>query len=212
MQVKLKEIEKIRLLNSDDIYSIMQRILLREHKIERNKEHFWIIGLNTMNKILFIELISVGTVNQTLISPMETFSIALQKQSVKIIMVHNHPSGSINPSDADKNLTDYMIQVGLFLNIPIEDHLIIGEKSYYSFNDNGLLETLAKSEKYVLPYLLKERKIKELVTNAESNAVSNAKKEIARVLKAKNTDIEIIKAATGLSIADIRKIRLPRKS
>lgn len=211
MQVKLKDIEKIRLLNSDDIYSIMQRVLLRENAIERNKEHFWIIGLNTINKILYIELITVGTVNKTLISPMETFSIALQKQSVKVIMIHNHPSGSISPGDADKDLTDYMIQVGLFLNVPVIDHLIISEKSYYSFADSGLLEQLAKSEKYVLPYLLKERKIKEHVEEVRAKSIKERNIEIARILKAKGTDIELIRAATGLSIAEIRKIRVVRK-
>jgi DNA repair protein RadC len=71
----------------------MQQILLREDKIDQNREHFWVIGLANNNRILFIELVSLGTVNRTLVEPMEVYSLALQKRAVKIILCHNHPSG-----------------------------------------------------------------------------------------------------------------------
>ena len=61
MNIALSEAERIKILNSDDIYEIMQRILLREDKIDQNREHFWVIGLENNNRILFIELISLGT-------------------------------------------------------------------------------------------------------------------------------------------------------
>eukprot|EP01090_Pellita_catalonica_P019836 TRINITY_DN6863_c0_g1_i1.p1 TRINITY_DN6863_c0_g1~~TRINITY_DN6863_c0_g1_i1.p1 ORF type:complete len:130 (-),score=5.73 TRINITY_DN6863_c0_g1_i1:2-391(-) len=113
MDIKLTEQEKIKILNSDDIYGIMQKILLRESKIDQNREHFWVIGLANNNRILFIELISLGTINATLVEPMEVFSLALQKRAVKIILCHNHPSGELTPSENDKNLTDRLIQVGI---------------------------------------------------------------------------------------------------
>ena len=93
MNVRLTKAEKIKLLNSDDIYSVMQRILLRENKVSRNREHFWTICLDHVHKILNIELVSMGTINKTLVEPMEVFSIPLQKRAVKIIFIHNHPSG-----------------------------------------------------------------------------------------------------------------------
>jgi DNA repair protein RadC len=133
MKVKLTLKQKIKILNSDDVYSIMQQVLLRENKIDRNKEHFWIIGMAQSNKILYIELISMGTVTSTLVEPMEVFSIALQKRTVKIILVHNHPSGELMPSEADKDVTDRLLQVGLFLNVPILDHLIITERATTAF-------------------------------------------------------------------------------
>lgn len=80
MDIKLTEKEKIKILNSDDIYGIMQRILLREDKIDQNREHFWVIGLETNNRILFIELISLGTVNKALAEPMEVFSLHCKKE------------------------------------------------------------------------------------------------------------------------------------
>ena len=207
MQVKLSPSEKIKVINSDDIYSVMQRILLRENKIDRNKEHFWIIGLSSTNKILYIELISLGTVTAVLVEPMEVFSIALQKRSVKVMLIHNHPSGELNPSEADKDLTDRLQQIGLFLEVPVIDHLIISEKSYYSFADSGLLKELSYSKRYILPYKEQERMKQE----AEQEGKQKRSIEIAKELKQKGIAINIISATTGLSETEIKKLRTPRK-
>ena len=133
MNIKLTEAERIKILNSDDLYGIMQKILLREHKIDQNREHFWVIGLENNHRILFIELISLGSVNKTIAEPMEVFSFALQKRAVKIVLCHNHPSGELKPSDADKDITDRLIQVGIIVETEVVDHLIISNKSYLSF-------------------------------------------------------------------------------
>jgi DNA repair protein RadC len=203
MNVKLNEQDKIKLLNSGDIYSIMQKVLLRENKIERNKERFWIIGLATNNKILYIELITVGTINRTIVEPMEVFSIALQKRSVKIVMVHNHPSGEMRPSDADKDITDHLIQVGNFLNVPVIEHLIISETSYYSFYDSGLLEQLSQSKKYGLPYKEEQRIKKEAAEAGEQSGI----KKVARELKSKGMDIAEIAAITGLTEEQVKRLK-----
>ncbi len=142
MNIELSDIEKIKILNSDDLYGIMQRVLLREDKIDQNREHFWVIGLENNNRILFIELVSLGTVNKTIAQPMEVFSLALQKRAVKIILCHNHPSGELKPSEQDKDITDRLIQVGLIVDTPVVDHLIISTKSYMSFIDVGLFDIL----------------------------------------------------------------------
>lgn len=214
MQVKLNDLEKIRILNSEDIYSIMQRVLMRERKIDRNKEHFWIVGLSSTNKILYIELISVGTVNATLVEPMEVFSIALQKRTVRVIMVHNHPSGSTRPSEADKDKTDHLLQVGHFLNIPVVEHLIISEKTYYSFADSGLLHTLSKSEKYVMPYKLKEKIRKEALAIGRELGFKEGVEEktlfFAKVLKERGFAVKEIAALTGLSEAEVKKIKVKK--
>jgi DNA repair protein RadC len=210
MQVKLSELEKIKILNSEDIYGVMQRVLMRENKIERNKEHFWIIGLAQNNRILYIELISVGTVNKTLIEPMEVFSIALQKRTVKIVLVHNHPSGSIRPSDEDKDITDRLIQIGLFLNIPVIDHLIINEKTYYSFNDSNLLYELSKSTKYVPPYILQERLLKEAAEAATVKATQKEKLKLAQQLKNKGFTISQIAELTGITESEAKKLKVQK--
>jgi DNA repair protein RadC len=206
MQVKLTELEKIKLLNSEDIYHVMQRVLMRENKIERNKEHFWIIGLAQNNRILYVELISLGTIKSTLVEPMEVFSIALQKRTVKIILVHNHPSGSMRPSEEDKDLTDKLIQVGLFLSIPVIDHLIINEKTYYSFDDNGVIHDLNINTRYLLPYKVQEKMKKE----AEQIGMQKGKTEIVKMMAKKKLNAKQIAEFTGLTVKQINTI-LPKK-
>ena len=206
MDIKLTEQEKIKILNSDDIYGIMQKILLRESKIDQNREHFWVIGLENNNRILFIELISLGTINATLVEPMEVFSLALQKRAVKIMLCHNHPSGELTPSDNDKNLTDRLIQVGIIVNTHVIDHLIISDKSYLSFANTGLLQELEKSTKYVPKYVLEQRLKKEAAEIAEKNKAI----EIAKSLKRKGIDTNTIADSTGLTIEEVKKLRVRR--
>ncbi|PHN96186.1 DNA repair protein [Tenacibaculum discolor] len=184
----------------------MQRILLRDNKIDQNREHFWVIGLANNNRILFIELISLGTVNATLVEPMEVFSFALQKRAVKIILCHNHPSGELKPSEADKDISDRLIQVGIIVDTEVVDHLIISEKSYLSFGDIGLLDELKKSTKYVPKYVLEQRLKKE----ATEIAKRSEKIEIAKAFKRSGLDNELIAKNTGLTIEEVKKLRVKR--
>ena len=212
MNIKLTKEQKIKNLNSpDSVYSIMQRILLRENKIDRNREHFWTISLDNANKILNIELVSMGTVNAVLVEPMEVFSVPLQKRAVNIILVHNHPSGDVKPSEADKDITDRLIQVGRIINVKVIEHLIISEKTYYSFADELLLKELELSLKYVPAYEIKQRyekaaKAKGAAEGAEKGRYES-KKEMARAMKRNGEPIEKIIEYTGLTKAIITKLK-----
>lgn len=150
MSIKLTEADKIRIQDSNDIFAIMQRILLRENKIDRDREHFWVLGLAANNRLLFVELISKGSVNATLVEPMEVYSFALQKRAVRIIICHNHPSGNLIPSEEDKYLTDRLIQTGIIVNVELIDHLIITENSFSSFENSGLMKHLRENSEWVL--------------------------------------------------------------
>ncbi|MFK7797856.1 MAG: JAB domain-containing protein [Aureispira sp.] len=207
MDIHLTEAEKIKVLTSDDIYKIMQTILLREQKIDQNKEHFWIIGLANNLNLLFVELIGLGTVNKVLVNPMEVFSFALQKRAVKIMLCHNHPSGELQPSKDDKDTTDRMIQVGKIVGTPVLDHLIITERSYLSFNDVGLMEQLEQSTKYIPPYQLVEKIRKEAVAFGRREE----RVEIAKELKRRDMPLEAIAEITGLTIEEIKALRVRRK-
>ncbi len=211
MRVKLTKAQRIRVLNSVDVYKVMQHILLRENKIDRNKEHFWVVCLSQSNKILLIELISLGTMKKSLVDPTEVFSFALQKRAAQLIMVHNHPGGSLKPSPDDTEITDRMYQVGLFLDLPVIDHLIITERKFYSFKDSGLLAELAKSEKYVLKYKKEEKRLKELGRKEGHKAGEKAgvlKKaiEMAKVMKKDGRTSEEIMRYTKLSKRQIEKL------
>ena len=139
MNVRLTKEQKIEIGSPEDIYEIMQSILLRESRIGREKEHFWVIGLATSNKISYIELVSLGSISTAIVNPLEVFSLAVRKKSPKIILVHNHPSGNLKPSKEDKNITSLITAGGKILTIEVLDHLIISEESYYSFGKNDLL-------------------------------------------------------------------------
>ena len=125
MNIKLTATQKIKVLNSTDIYSVMQQVLLRENKIDRNKEHFWTIGLDHVNRILYLELISLGTTTSVPVEPMQVFRIAVQKAALKMVLVHNHPSGEMKHSQEDIEVTDRLLQVGRILGIEVIEYLII---------------------------------------------------------------------------------------
>ena len=176
MDIKLTEAEKIRILNGEDVFSIMQKVLLREDKIEQDKEHFWLIGLNINNKVLFIELVSLGGVLSTVVEPVSVFRVAILKNAVKAILVHNHPSGDLAPSEDDKDITDRLMQVGRIIKVTVIDHLIISTEDFYSFVDMGLYAELQKSLKWVPPFEIIE-KIRAEEQKIRQEAVQVAKEE-----------------------------------
>ena len=206
MNVRLTEEQKIRILNSEDIYNIMQQILLRENKIRRNQEHFWVVGLDNKSKILFIELISLGSVNSNQVNPPEVFRMAIYKMAVKMILVHNHPSGSMEPSNGDKDLTDRMIKTGQLINIQVIDHLIISEKDYLSFVDEGIFDDLKKTGRYEILDAEKASMRQWKEEMEREKAVKNNNLEIAKKMKEKGYDIDTIKELTGLKKWDIKKL------
>lgn len=161
MDIKLAKTDKRYIEGTDDVYSIMQRVLLRDNKIDRDKEHFWIIGMNQAGFILYIELIALGSYRSVDVEPMNVFRVAVMKNASRVIAVHNHPSGRLEPSDADKDITDRLIQVGRILAIEFVDHLVISPIFYTSFRQIGLMDELEASLKYVPTYQVIEQIRKE---------------------------------------------------
>ena len=210
MNVRLTKEERIKILCSEDIYDIMQRILLRESKIDRNREHFWTVSLDTANRVLNIELISMGSVNATIVEPMEVFSVALQKRAVKVILVHNHPAGTMKASAADLDITDRLIQTGRIVRVPVYDHMIISETTFFSFLDSGLMRELNQSLKYVPPYEIKRRYEKAARELGKVQGNVEGKKEVAREMKKKGIDIGLIMELTGLSKGVIGRLKARR--
>lgn len=194
MEIKINKNKKVKVSNSKDIYLIMRQILLRENKISRAQEHFWMVGLDQVSKILYIELVALGSANSANIRAREAFRLAIYKLAVKVILVHNHPSGELMPSNTDKDFTDYYIQAGKFLNVKVIDHLIINEKEYFSFADTGIMDVLINSKKYVLPFELEEKARKE-------KAIA-----MVKVLKQKGIDLLTIMEASGLSEKEIKDL------
>jgi len=104
------------------------------------KESFYVMYLNQSNRVLGIYPLSTGGVTGTIADPRLIFSVALKTNAAGIILSHNHPSGNLSPSVADKDLTNKIKEAGKLLDIKVYDHIIVSpENSYYSFADEGLL-------------------------------------------------------------------------
>ncbi len=103
------------------------------------KEYFCVFFLDTQNKITGKEVISIGTLNASLIHPRETFRTAILKNCCSVIVAHNHPSGSLEPSDEDLAVTKRLKDAGKLLGIEVLDHVIVTAEFYASFRDKGLM-------------------------------------------------------------------------
>ena len=134
------------------------------------------VSLDINNRLLHVELISLGSYTSTVVEPMNAFRVALIKGSIKVILVHNHPGGNLDPSADDKEVTDRLIQVGRILNVPVFDHLIISTAHFYSFRSSGLLVEIEQSLKWVPPYqLVAKIKAEEKMIREEAVRVAEMK-------------------------------------
>ncbi|MCC8360857.1 RadC family protein [Salinimicrobium sediminilitoris] len=127
-------LEKKKISSSTSVFELMQP------KIgELPHEEFWILYLNNSNKVIQELPLSKGGITGTLVDVRLAYKQALNLGATATILVHNHPSGNLNPSAADKQLTQKFKTAGESLDIKVLDHLIITENSYFSFADEGLL-------------------------------------------------------------------------
>ncbi|WP_420399702.1 JAB domain-containing protein [Flagellimonas sp.] len=206
MNVHLTNEQKIKVLNSVDVYHVMQQILLRENKIRRNQEHFWVVGLNGKNKIQFIELVALGAVNRVNVDPPDVFRMAIYKLASKVIFVHNRPSGSLEISEGDQNVTDRLYKVGKLINVEVADHLIITEDDYASFADEGIMDGIKNSGLFEI--IGPERKeLEQWKIDTEKKRAENQKaKDIATKMMAKGYDVDTIKELTGLSDDEVGRL------
>ena len=109
------------------------------HLSDLDHEQFWIMLLNNANKVIRLEKIGVGGMTGTTADPKKIFKYALENNAASVMLCHNHPSGNIFPSNADKQITNNLVKAGQLLEIKILDHIIIGNDNYFSFADEGLL-------------------------------------------------------------------------
>ena len=105
----------------------------------KRKEHFCVFFLDTQNRVINRETVSIGTLNSSLVHPRECFRTAILKNSCSVIFVHNHPSGSLEPSNEDIIVTKRLIEVGKLIGIEVLDHVIVTKDSHTSFRERHLL-------------------------------------------------------------------------
>ncbi len=127
-------LEKPKITSSKSVFEVMQPIIG-----ELSHEEFWIIYLNNANKIQLKTQMSKGGITGTLVDARLVFKRALELSATSLILCHNHPSGTLKPSNSDISLTNKIKKGGGVLDIKILDHIIVTENSYFSFADKGIL-------------------------------------------------------------------------
>jgi len=128
------DIKKTKIKNSNDIFLYFKNIFKNT-----NQEKFYCIYLDIRKNIIEIKLLFIGTVNTSVIHPRDIFKYAHLNSACYIVCVHNHPSGDVEPSEIDINVTKELKNIGEIQKIVILDHIIVGNDKYFSFFENNLL-------------------------------------------------------------------------
>jgi len=126
--------KKPKIMGSQSAFNI-----LHPYMYNLSHEEFWVLFLNNANQVIGKENVSKGGISGTVVDATVIFKLAVQYPASAIVLAHNHPSGDLRPSKGDIKLTAKLKAAGKALDIPVMDHLIIGEDEYYSFADAGKL-------------------------------------------------------------------------
>src|SRR5690606_663345 len=126
--------QRVKITSPDKIASVFKPLLKDEAR-----ENFVVVWLNTSNKIMGFEVVSIGNLNSSIVHPREVFRGAIVNGAASIILIHNHPSGDPEPSNEDISITQKVVQAGKIINIPVFDHIIIANEQYTSFAERRLI-------------------------------------------------------------------------
>lgn len=126
--------KKTKITNAEDIYE-----LFRTQIIGLKQEKMFALFLNTKNEVIKQETIFIGTQNKSIAHPREIFNAAIKNSAMKLVLIHNHPSGDVTPSEEDIAFTENIKKGSTLLQIPLIDHLIVSETGFFSFYDHHML-------------------------------------------------------------------------
>jgi len=128
-----KKVNISQLLSPQDVFDNLKDIRVSK------KEHFVVFFLDSRNQEIKREVISIGTINASLVHPREVFEPAVKYLAVQVILAHNHPSGDLEPSEEDLTVNKRLVEAGKLLGIEVLDHIIVTKDSFISFKEKGLL-------------------------------------------------------------------------
>ncbi len=138
-QLLLMVKEEAARLDIDSITNAQNVFTLLHDYSTQDREHFLLVTLDGASKVINKRVIHIGTLNQSLVHPREVFRPAILDNAAGIIIAHNHPSGTLEASRADIQITNRLKEVSKLVGIDLLDHVILSEKGFYSFNEEGLL-------------------------------------------------------------------------
>jgi DNA repair protein RadC len=131
--ISTRKQKRIKIKKPTDLFDILKRYT------KAKQEQFIVTTLSGAHEIIAIHIVTVGLVNRTIIHPREVFYHAIHDRATTIIVAHNHPSGNVEPSGEDIEVTEKIKGSSEIIGIPLLDHIIISKKDYYSFKQNGQL-------------------------------------------------------------------------
>jgi DNA repair protein RadC len=135
----LVKIAKVKVGMPSDTVQIFRDALAKADCTDREKEHFFCLGLDGAHRTKYLELVTLGLVDQTHVHPREVFSYSLEARCSAVIVCHNHPSGQLQPSQEDFDVTNRLKVAGEVLGVPVLDHIILADDGFYSFAEHGQL-------------------------------------------------------------------------
>jgi DNA repair protein RadC len=144
MPMVLLRYTNIKIGHAAKVANIFQDLLRLEDGIDQDKEHFYVMHVDSRQQINMVELVAIGTLTYIAIHPRETYRRAVIEGTYSIIVAHNHPSGDVTPSKADIEVTNKLCRAGEMLLIPLLDHLIFTPTGFYSFLKNKKHSSLQK--------------------------------------------------------------------
>jgi DNA repair protein RadC len=227
MSIKLSASQKNKpIYTAQDVWNIIHPIHMRENKMRRQREYFWILGIDRERYLKVVELLAIGSDNRVHIKPAcpagrpaDAFRMAIYKNTDYVIFVHNHPKGKLQPSAADKDTTDRLMKAGEIVDITVADHFIINEKGFFSFAEAKLMKQLRESSTYRVLHedeveLLKVQmaaagEAKGLAKGEEIGLKKGEEKkatEIAKRLLELGQSVELVMQATGLGKAVVGRL------
>lgn len=125
---------KTKITTAEEIF-----LMFKPKIMNLKQEKLFAIFLNTKNEIITYETIFIGTQNKSITHPREIFNSAIKNSAVKLILIHNHPTGDVTPSKEDIAFTENIVKIGKMIQIPLIDHIIISETHFFSFFDHDML-------------------------------------------------------------------------
>ena len=134
-----KKYERTKFSSPEDIANLVMEDMRHE-----TKEFFKILLLNTRNELMKIETISIGNITSSIVDPRDVFKPVVKHGAASIVLIHNHPSGNPEPSEADLLVTNRLCKAGELLEVKVLDHLIIGDKNFVSFRKRKLIDSVGR--------------------------------------------------------------------
>ncbi len=122
---------QFKISSPSDIYPVLKKY----HN--KKQEHFLVLTLDGSHQVIRVNIATIGILNRAIIHPREVFIPAIKDNACSIVIAHNHPSGTLEPSKEDRDITYRLIEAGKLLGIEVLDHVIISKKGYYSFLEEG---------------------------------------------------------------------------